>query len=239
MFTFTKPGVIGSQPIAMIDGKLVYLSNGLGNSSVDYLNSISGETSIIPNPKIRQCMLIQGPSGAGKSTLATKYAMTFHKMFPKRDIFVISPSLSCDNYPKYCQRIDIDDLEDPLTLEETPENSLVIFDDIDTCAFKDKLYKFRDDLLERGRHKNIYVIALVHKTKCSNKLSSDTLLTECNLLGMFPKAGAIRANKRILENDVGLMTKDVRDIFDIPSRWIIIHKAYPQYIIHQGGIKAL
>ena len=99
----------------------------------------------VNDPATRKINYIAGASGSGKSTFAKKLIIKHSLMFPEAPIYILS---RLDNDPAFDKleadgmliRIPIDEefVEQPIDmLEDIPEGSLVVFDDIDTFRNKE------------------------------------------------------------------------------------------------------
>ena len=126
-------------------------------------------------------------------------------------------------------------LENPIQPEEL-QNSLVIFDDIDTIPDKklnEAVRSLRDDLLETGRSYNIYMCNTSHQLM--NYKHTRTLLNESTAVTFFPKSGSSYHIKRFLKEYCGLEKKQIQKILELPSRWVTINKVYPCFILYEKG----
>jgi GTPase SAR1 family protein len=212
------------------------------------LNLNGGQMVPIPNPDTRDCIYVCGPSGSGKSTYVSKYAEQYKKMFPDNKIVLFSRVEEDEALDKLDPiRFDLSTgsetsaeiLEDPIEPSDL-ENSLVIFDDTDTLPdkkVKDAIIKLKDDLLQTGRHQNVYVAITSHQL--SNYKETRNVLNECHSITIFPKSGSTFAIKYVLKNYFGLDPQDIKRILDLPSRWVTITKTFPQSVIYDSGIYLL
>lgn len=201
----------------------------------------------------RTCLYITGPSGSGKTTLTGKFVKMFHKMFPGSPVYLFSEldedpvldKIKCIRRIKIGENlieepIEIKDLEGPEIGNSGKKTSLVIFDDIDVIKDKkvrEQVYKIQDSLLQIGRHSEIYTVCTAHMM--FNYQKTRILLTECPFVTFFPKSGATWQIERFLKAHIGLNKKQMKKIFDLPSRWVTIYKNYPMYVIHEHGIYLL
>jgi hypothetical protein len=205
---------------------------------------IYDEGTIQPLPDFEKSerVYVAGATGSGKSTYVGRFLQQLKKVYPQRDIFLFS-DVSEDPVLDVLRpnRIKLDNsfLDMDIT-PKTLENSIVVFDDIDSIEnkkIKEKVGGLRDSLLKRGRHENISTI-------CTNHLLTDykhtrIVLNEVNSITMFPRSGSSHAIKYTMKHYCGLSTKQIDKIFEVPSRWVSIHKHFPVYMMHEKGIELL
>lgn len=209
--------------------------------------------TVVPKLSGRECIFVCGPSGSGKSVWTNQYIKDFNRVFNKglpkddekrRKIFFFSRldddvSITC----KSIQRIDLNDLEtDPIYTDDIPENSLCVFDDCDTFTDRGvvkEIKKLQHDLLETGRHRNIYVVILSHLLIRPSREENSYMYNECHLLTIFTNAGNNQHKKGILDRHFGMNAKEVREILTSKSHWVTICKQYPNYYVTEKGVKLL
>jgi hypothetical protein len=197
-----------------------------------------GEVQPVPRTDSRECIYIAGPSGSGKSTYTANYAREYKKIFPKNKIIVFSRVDHDDVIDKLKPiRILINDelIKDPISPNELA-NSLVIFDDTDTIpdkALKTAITNLKNDLLETGRHEDIYVAITSHLI--SNYRETRTVLNECHSITLFPAGGSTYSIKYVLKNYGGLTPNEVSKAISLPSRWVTLKKTFPQAILYSKG----
>ena len=174
MFNFSKVG----EKIAIIDKSLknkrqnkIYMNNKSSDDEfIKEFKSISiddGEFMLSPDKdNERQTIYVCGSAGSGKSYFVAQYVQEYHKTFKNNMIYLVSENEEDPAFDKldYVKRIIIEDLhENPLDWREF-ENSLIIFDDID--SIKGKLGKtideLRDKLLKNSRKFKVSVISTSH-----------------------------------------------------------------------------
>lgn len=202
---------------------------------------------------------IYGPNRSGKTFYAAKYATLWSEMFEDWPIFLFSR--------RDKDRV-LDEIQAVSRVSLTPEglglpgnsagtsmltmsdfeHSLVIFDDIDTIADKNickAVQKLRDDIMETGRQKMIYVINTSHLGM--NWTPTRTVLNEANSYTLFPRKGNYEHNFNILKSKMGMKPVVIRGIMDRPDGlahqgkwgWVTVYKDSPQYIIYENGCKLL
>lgn len=230
------------------DGELknIYkkIKKELKEKTKNEFNLLDGELIPIPDYKMRDNFYISASSGAGKSVLASKIARQWMKEYPNRPIYVFtSPQIgddeAFDKLGDVMTRVPIDEswFETPPELKDIEENSLCIFDDIDTIqpkALNDLVKILQDQVLQIGRHRNIYCISMTHKM-CANKKTS-IIIEEARKIIFFPRGGGSKMGiTRVLKEYVGVDTKAIKKMWCLPSRWVMISKGYPMYAMHEKG----
>jgi hypothetical protein len=199
-------------------------------------------TKLFPLPqKFSERIYVPAPSGSGKSTFIGMYLDELKKAFPnkKRKLFVFSRVEKDPPLDKHKPiRIPLEEAffdKNPLAIKDF-ENSIIIFDDIDTILNK-KVVKyvrnFRDDILETGRHYNISILSTSHLI--ANFLATRTLINEANSIVLFPRGSSFAAVANFLERYLGFTRNQIRMVENLPTRWIWFWKEYPKYAIHEKG----
>jgi hypothetical protein len=212
------------------------------NLSFNELHISGGKIQPIPRKDIIEKIYISAPSGAGKSTWCGKYIGEFLKMFKDDELYVFSTIEEDKVLDKHDPiRITLDDsiIDDPICPEEI-ENSLCIFDDIDTIRnlkVRQSICGLRDWLLEQGRHFNVRMLSTSHILM--NYKKTQRLLNEATAVVFFPKASSAYHIKRYLKVYAGLDVKQIRKIMNLPSRWVALYRTYPMYVMYEKGIYLL
>lgn len=132
-------------------------------------------------------------------------------------------------------RCDESILEDPIELDEL-SNSLCIFDDIDRFPNKEvslELNNLRDKIMTSGRHDNIDVISIGHILLNGKK--TQNALTNAFQIVSFPHSGGRYQLIEYLKRYVSLPKEKCHHILGLPTRWLIINNANPNYIVHEKG----
>lgn len=198
------------------------------------------------DPDSRNITYICGASGSGKSTLARSLIEKFNIIFPNSPIYIFSrlnsdPAFDDLEKKKIIIRIPINEnfLEKTIDVNEDIEkNSMVVFDDIDTINDKkilNVLNNIKMQILEVGRHNNIYFICTSHLINGNDRNSTRTMMNEMHSLVIFPKGGgSAYQQKYALKNYLGLNNKEINKIINTKdSRWVLLSKNYPQYVLTQ------
>lgn len=194
--------------------------------------------------KFSERLYVSGPSGAGKSTFIAEYVKRLQEKNKKRKVYIFS---RVDQDPpldklKNVTRVPLEmGFWSWVTLRpEDFEKNILIFDDIDTLLDKALLKKvrgFRDDCLEVGRHMEITVICATHLI--TNYSATRTVVNESQGVCLFPRGSSMAAVAKFLETYIGMSREKIREIGELPTRWIFIWKEYPRFLVHQHGVMLL
>lgn len=196
-------------------------------------------TQVFPIPqKFSERIYVPAPSGSGKSTFIGEYLKQLRILYPNRKIVIFSRVENDEPLDRFKNlvRINLEDFAEKVPAVETFAKDILIFDDIDTILNKlivKVLRQFRDDVLEVGRHFNITCISTSHII--TNFHATRTLINEAQAVVVFPKGGSFGQIRGFLDRYMGFDKELIETIRQLPTRWLYIHKEYPQYIIHQKG----
>lgn len=202
-----------------------------------------GYIQLLPNTKTRDTNYIAGKSGSGKSTWISKYLSWYKKMYPDNKIFLFSRLAEDEVLDQYNPiRISLNEelVTDPIDPDEELCDSLCIFDDTDTI--KDKNIKkaindLKDDILQIGRHENVFVCIVSHLI--NNYKETRTILNESMYITFFPSSGSPHGIRYMLKNNMGLDKKQIERIMNLPSRWVTLKNSCPLAVIYETGVYLL
>jgi hypothetical protein len=241
------------EPLAIIVGKdnkvknpkVLYVSDNKDGSVHHSFNSLvvqEGEKfQPIPNTKKERAVLyVTGSSGSGKSYYTANYVSEFKRIYPKRDVYLISSlndDSSIDRIPGL-KRIKLNDefLNTELSAEDFTK-SLVIFDDTDCLTNKPMKLKVNgllNSLLETGRHSQTFVVYTSHLATAGN--DTKRILNESHAITFFPASMGGRSLKYLLESYLGLDKCQIKKVKSLKSRWVTIFKSYPQIVISEKEV---
>lgn len=220
--------------VAIVGKKTLYLSDKPVEDGMNEFKS-KNDTPIqhIPDKNTERSVLyITGQSGSGKSYYTKQYIAEYHKMYPKRSVFVFS-SLADDetlDKLKYLKRIKIK--EEPFLSSDIGasdfKDTLCIYDDVDVISnkvIKSKVFKLLNEMLEIGRHFNISVIFTSHNATMG--LDTKRILNECMSITLFPKNLGGKTSKYLLDGYLGIDKNQIKRLKKVNSRWVTILKTYP------------
>lgn len=198
----------------------------------------------LPNPETREVLYIAGPSGVGKSTLASKYIEHYKKLFPGNEIIIFSRKPQDEVLDKLKPlRFIIDEsiVTEPIDVlneDEFKKGCLVLFDDCNTFQndkIKKAVSKLMSDILEVGRSSGIYCVITSHLINPNEQKDNRNIWNEAHSVVIFPKGGNRHSSVYALTKYLGFDKKTIDTILKLNSRWVLICKQYPNYVLHENG----
>jgi len=216
------------------------LSDAAKETKIDLPDGSEFQLLPSPDPTKREVFYIAGASGSGKSYIAKGLAECYKKIFPEREIYLISKleeDATLDAIEEL-NRINIKSLvEDYPDLEEF-KDCLVIFDDYDTFTgdAEKVIHKLIDDLATMGRHTNTTMLCLSHYL--TNYKKTRLLLNEATHIIVYPMATSFHALGYLLKTHIGMTKDDVRDLKKM-GRWVCVYKHYPQWLLSKQHARVL
>jgi hypothetical protein len=190
----------------------------------------------------RDVFYICGASGSGKSYIARGLAEKYRRLFPGREVYLISKlneDTTIDDMrggkPK---RINVKTLVDDYPELEEFRDCMVIFDDIDCFQGKElkAVHQLIDDLAITGRHTNTSVLFLTHYI--TNYKATRLILNETTHFVVYPQSTSFNGLKYLLATHIGMTKDDIHSLRKM-GRWVCLHKNYPQYLISAHEAKIL
>ena len=223
------------------NGQYVVVSQERGRKEVD-LDDSDSECEIEPMmSKDLQTLYVSGPRRCGKSTIIGKILTN-----TQAPVYCFSASTGDKTIEnvigKRFKRVDCETLvDDPITSDQF-ENHVALFDDID--SFDDKevnkaVIDLHDNLLKCGRHrcKLLGVIRTNHAFFEAGKTKQSIL--HCDAVIAFPHSGGKGALIQFLLRHMHLNKKQIDKILDINSRWILLYRNSPTFVLSGKKIMLL
>lgn len=231
-------GVIRGTRKQIHDGKMLYISEHPDDGVEDF-KLIDGNIHLSPPDQGRSVIYLFGASGSGKSTLLSNYLAEWREKHPRGEIIIVS-RLHEDNALDElgAKRMEIDEslIDEPLTADDFPEGSFVVFDDIDSIQpkkVKDAVYGLMTDLLNTGRHRNISVGTTSHLG--ADHIHTRGILNESHTIVCFPHGSSAHQIRYVAQKYCGLSPNQVKEMLKLPSRWVAIRRQYPPAVIYSNG----
>jgi len=201
----------------------------------------------------RQVWYIAGMSGSGKSYLAKQLAENYKKMYPDREIYIISKLDNDDTLDsmdfgkennKYKPiRVDYTQFADFTPDINALSNSMIIFDDIDTIEGKvgKAVHSLAEDIAIMGRKHNsgqgnITMLFLTHYL--TNYKKTRLLLNETTHFIFYPQNTSVHSLRYVLQTHIGLDKNEIKNLRKY-GRWVCIRKGFPSIMIGQHKAEIL
>lgn len=187
-------------------------------------------------------VFIAGGTLCGKSTLASILSHDYNNCFPKNKIALVSCVENDQNYNNqrlknvYPIKVSEDLIDDPIELEEL-HDSLSIFDDIQASGNRyltATLEDLRDRALKAGRHHHTDVI-VTSQTLLDGKRTKECLCNCFQIIG-FPHSAGRYQLSQFLKRYMSMGNQDIERIINVPSRYVLINRTSPTFIIHDHGV---
>ena len=89
-----------------------------------------------------------------------------------------------------------------------------------------------NDYVKNGRHEKIDVAFLNQECRMGKK--SKVILTMFTSLVIFPSSNVYQ-NSRLLKEHIGMSKTQVEKVLKLQSRWVMINRSVPQYVLYTGG----
>lgn len=184
----------------------------------------------------RSIWYIAGASGSGKSFQAKLIIQNYKKLFPTRNIFLISKLESDETLDalKYIKRVDLNLFCEEEFDVNKAKPSLIIFDDFETLEKKqlETVLKAVDDIAIMGRHLNISMIYISHNL--TNYKQTRLILNESHNIIIFPQSTSFHQLKYLLQNYGNMDKEQVKQLRKL-GRWCSIHTQFPNYVISDSS----
>ena len=211
--------------------------------SLKYYLSFPESIDVLPKfTEDAYAVYLSGASGAGKSYLISQL---ISKHLPSRDagVFYLGPfadDVSFKAIQKHMIPVDLEQFEKEerrqIEIEDFPNGSVVIFDDIESLPNAKQVEALRDRILSVFRHHKFKLYCVNHVGMGGNKTKK--LLLESRYLVVYPSAN-YKQVENLLKVYMGLDKQKCMLIKNQPSRWVLLSKAFPSYFVSQHSVGIL
>lgn len=211
------------------------IKNKLLKKASKEIHLVDGKFEPYPNVDLNRAVyFLAGASGSGKTYFCSMMIKHYRKLNPKIPIYIFSRIEEDEVLDVFNPvRIIINEelLEDPIDPIKELHDSICVFDDIDTITDK-KLCKYvqllRDQCLQEGRHANITVFCMSH-ILLNYKLTT-MCIHESHYVVVYRGTGQNHITS-YMKNKLGWQSDIIKKICKSNSRWMMIYKNFPQYVI--------
>jgi len=192
-----------------------------------------------------EVLFVTGIPGSGKTYWTNEYVKAYKKLYGNyvkaykklygNKVYLFSTHDKDETIGKDDKNyisIDVTDelLKEPFELKDF-ENSLVIFDDIESSKYPKAtkyLLSLMEDIAKNGRHYHISEIYI--NQECRSGKITKKILTLMTGLVFFP-SGETYQTQRLLMDYCGMSKRRAFEIMNMKTRWVYFSRARPQYII--------
>lgn len=214
--------------------------NQITKDSANHFKLKTGQFIPLPNINMeRTIWYLFGASGSGKSYLSASIIKQWLKLNLNSEVYIFSKlndDVALDNLGLRTHRVQIDTLlDEPIVIEDIPDGSLILYDDVDTETNKtiaNNLYNLLDSVLQIGRHKKISAIITSH-TAC-NYRKTKVVLNESHYIIVYPNSGSFYQINYLLKTYCGLSNNQVSKVRNLSSRWVCFYRWTPQYLLTEN-----
>jgi hypothetical protein len=191
----------------------------------------------IPRKSVVEKLYVSAPSGAGKSYFCGKWINEYKKIWKEDPVYLISSVQEDEALDKYDPiRISKDEVAELDFLDSDFEQSLIVFDDchsIGDKSIRQKIQYMIDALLETGRHYETRMLITSHLF--STPYTRRIILESTSIIIYPGTGGGVYAIKQALEKYCGMDKPQINKILNLKSRWVLIQRWVPQYVIYEKG----
>ncbi len=217
----------------------------IGDQLVKEIETETEEIKPLPqtiNP--RSVIYVCGKSNSGKSTFCREYIGEYMKLFPKRDVYIVlKDDMDKDKAFKGLDKKNIfypplDTFLEEVKMEEFPDGSLILLDDIDYIGdkiIKENLFKLKNEIMGAGSKRKISLVLTSHLINKGH--STREIINEMNQVVLFP-AGCLNLDY-FLEHYLGFSKDDIKDVKKLKTRYILINNGVPQYLLSKHKLYML
>lgn len=238
-------GTIGGDLITIEDKNDDYFFSFRGELHKK-IKTKSSEIKPLPqNQNPRAIVYVCGKSNSGKSTYCREYIDDYLDVWPDREVYIVikddidkGKAFSGLDKNKNVFFVKLDLFSEEIKMEEFPDGSLILLDDIDYIsdkAVKTNIHKLKDEILGAGSKRKISLLLTSHLINKGH--STREIINELNQVVLFPQ-GCLNMNY-FLEHYLGFKKSDIEKVHSLKTRYILINNGVPQYLLSKHELYML
>jgi len=189
----------------------------------------------VPHVNDRFVLYCCGQSGSGKSVYISKVVTEYHKLYPKNEVFIISPAIEDKAFDgiKFIQKIKLDYEflnDDDISIQDF-KNSLVIFDDIEGLSelMNKRVTEILNHCLTTGRKLGISICVVNHLPTDHKKTS--LFLLEATHVCFFPDFLNEKSLKYLLKEYLVLTNETIKAVMKWETRPVLFIRGNPKLLV--------
>lgn len=201
----------------------------------------AGTFELMPNvdPTKTHRLYVAGASGSGKSYFSAQYIRNHQTRYPKSQFYLITNKAE-DPVLDALNPISITPEEaGAITDLDTLQDGIILFDDVDSFpkAQRDLVMQFYTHVLKDGRSRGITVILTSHTA--SNYQATREALVNSSHLVFFPQSNRGYHLNQFLKLYGDLSPAQIKEIFSWNTRWCVLGREVPRFILGEHNLKLL
>jgi len=248
MFSIDGKSINDKEPVPIgfikggeYDKKVLYVHEDLDDDLFAEIDlSEQPEDSIIKpimSTTGRGVIMLAGQAGSGKSTMMAEFIKSYNKLYPKNKVFFVGRTKFQDDPAfKGLKMFQLNILEPIDFVKEGYKDCMFVFDDVATFSDKNQqnnVFHLIKDLCEVARKANISVLVSSHLLIPNERALGRVLLNELDTLIIFPRSASVHHITYALSKYFGMSKSVIRRILNSTSRYVIISKKYPNYVLEE------
>lgn len=253
MFSISGEPINGKdpKPIAFIEGgkhdkEVIYVHDDKDDElyyEIDLTNQPDSKIKPIHTITGRLSAYFAGSAGSGKSSMMAEFIKSYKKLYPQRAVYIVSrTNYKQDPAFKDLKMIQLNITEPLDFVKEGFGKCMFVFDDVSTFTDKDmqsNIFSLIKDLLEVARKNEISVLVSNHLINPNEKNLGRVIMNELDLLIIFPRGASRHHICYALSTYFGVTKSIINRICNSDSRYAIISKTYPNYVLEDKHVYPL
>lgn len=238
-------GTINDEIITVVDKNDDYFFK-VNGKLYKKIKTTEGEIKPLPqNINPRSVVYVCGKSNSGKSTYCRQYIDDYIDIWPKREVYIVikddidkGKAFSGLDKNKNVFFVKLDIFSEEIKMEEFPDGSLILLDDIDYIGdktIKKNIHKLKDEILGAGSKRKISLLLTSHLINKGH--ATRDIINELNQVVLFPQ-GCLNIDY-FLEHYMGFKKTDIAKLKQLKTRYVLINNGVPQYLLSKHELYML